>query len=503
MTGQLAYSDLPKLRSTELPLRGIPEDVAREYGVKTECAQTDGTHIRYYFPLYRDNVLSGYQWREAKAPGQGAQTGRIGDTKRVLPFGSHLMGNEGGRFVIVTEAAEGALGVRTLLKQAGKAYRCVATLGVNGWKQNLDWFEKFDTVVIAFDMDDAGREQAKAFAAALSPGKGRVASWDGAKGPDDLLWLGNGAARLMDAINNAKTAQLDGIISFATLEDVILEETEKDSIPYPWACLNTLTYGQRYAEFIIWTGGTKIGKSAFLHENAYHILRTTDDNIGLLRLEENKKRTAWGLMGIHRNLPLGIKQVRMQLPEDERRRLYRKIFGGNRVHAFDHFGSSNADNVVSRIRYMVKALECRWIFLDHLSIIVSGQEDGNGDERKALDRLSTQLVSLTQETGCGIHAACHLKRVGDNGHEAGEEITLAHLRGSGAMAQLAHGVHGLERNLQDPDPILANTTLIRVLANRYSGDHGVAGTVFYDKKTGRLRENVPASIPQIITPEQF
>ena len=32
---------------------------------------------------------------------------------------------------------------------------------------------------------------------------------------------------------------------------------------------------------------------------------------------------------------------------------------------------------------MAQALECKWIFVDHLSILVSGQDEG--DERKSID----------------------------------------------------------------------------------------------------------------------
>ena len=54
--------------------------------------------------------------------------------------------------------------------------------------------------------------------------------------------------------------------------------------------------------------------------------------------------------------------------------------GTNRIYLFDHFGSTSVDNILNRVRYMAKGLGCKYIFVDHLSIIVSAQE--NGDERK-------------------------------------------------------------------------------------------------------------------------
>ena len=64
---------------------------------------------------------------------------------------------------------------------------------------------------------------------------------------------------------------------------------------------------------------------------------------------------------------------------------------------FDHWGSTSEDNLLGRIRYMAKGLDCKWIILDHLSIVVSDQD--NGDERKAIDSIMTNLRKIVQETG--------------------------------------------------------------------------------------------------------
>jgi twinkle protein len=47
-------------------------------------------------------------------------------------------------------------------------------------------------------------------------------------------------------------------------------------------------------------------------------------------------------------------------------------------------------------------------------------------------------------------------------------------------------VIALERNQQSEDETEANTTTIRILKNRYTGDTGVAAHLYYDKDTGRM-----------------
>ena len=166
----------------------------------------------------------------------------------------------------------------------------------------------------------------------------------------------------------------------------------------------------------------------------------------------------------------------------------KKTIGSGRFFAFDHFGSIENDEILDRVRYMAKALECKWVFLDHLSILVSGQED-NGDERKSIDILMTKLRSLVEETGIALLLVSHLRRPsGDRGHEDGREVSLSHLRGSASIAHLSDAVIALERNQQADDDVEANTTTIRILKNRYTGDTGVACHLHYDKDSGRMSQ---------------
>ena len=79
---------------------------------------------------------------------------------------------------------------------------------------------------------------------------------------------------------------------------------------------------------------------------------------------------------------------------------------------------------------------------------------------------------------------------GDKGHENGVSVSLSHLRGSNAIAQLSDTVIALERNQQSEDELESRTTKLRVLKSRYTGDVGMATSLVYNKETGRLAEFV-------------
>ena len=131
---------------------------------------------------------------------------------------------------------------------------------------------------------------------------------------------------------------------------------------------------------------------------------------------------------------------------------------------------------------------CSWIFLDHLSIVVSSMDEA-GDERRTIDDIMTRLRMLVEETNAGMFLVSHLRRPsGDRGHERGVEVSLNQLRGSHSIAQLSDAVIGLERNQQEENEKLANLTTARIVKNRYSGLTGIASKLFYDRKTGRMIE---------------
>lgn len=159
--------------------------------------------------------------------------------------------------------------------------------------------------------------------------------------------------------------------------------------------------------------------------------------------------------------------------------------GDNKWFAYDHFGSSDIDNLLSKLRYMVVGLGCKVIVLDHISIVVSALDEAGGEsERKVIDKLMTKLRSLIEETGAMVLAVVHLKRP-DKGKSfnEGRQVSLTDLRGSGSLEQVSDVVIALERDQQGDEPNLAS---IRVLKNRPIGETGPAGAVTYDPETGRL-----------------
>ena len=156
------------------------------------------------------------------------------------------------------------------------------------------------------------------------------------------------------------------------------------------------------------------------------------------------------------------------------------------LYCFDGFGSYDPDLVYNRIEYMATGLDCKVVFLDHLSILLSGLD---GDERRMLDITMTKLRSLVERTGIALFLVSHLRRSSNDkqSHEEGGRVTLSQLRGSHSIAQISDQVVALEAN-QQSDAERSFTT-VRVLKNRYSGETGIACKLEYDLNTCRFTEH--------------
>ena len=353
-------------------------------------------------------------------------------------------------------------------------------------KKAYEYLNSFDNVVLCFDSDKPGKEAAEKVAQLFEPNKCRIIHLE-YKDANEYLKM-NKRKKFTEEWWNAKPFTPAGIINLDSLQDSLYDEAHFETCLYPWSGLNEKTYGMSTGELVTFTSGAGMGKSSIIRELMYHLLKNTEDNIGVLAMEESIRTTAFNIMSVEANARLYIKEIRDQFDKKDLVKFQKNTIGTGRFFAFDHFGSIGNDEILNRVRFMAKALECRWIVLDHLSILVSGQEEF-GDERKSIDVLMTKLRSLVEETGCGLLLVSHLRRPsGDVGHENGKEITLSHLRGSASIAHLSDSVIGLERNQQATDEVESNTTVIRILKNRYTGDTGIASYLFYDKETGRLNQ---------------
>jgi len=463
----------------DIPDRRISAKTCRKFNVTVEYS-SDGSISKHHYPYYSTDTddVKGSKVRLVQNKNFFA-TGTLQGTGL---FGQQTCRGK-GKYITITEGELDALSVSEIFENKWDvvSLRSGASSAAKEIKEQLEWLEGYENVVLCFDGDKAGQAAIDEVKDVFSPGKLKICKLP-LKDASDMLQSGK-VREFVSAWWDAKPYQPDGIVSGNDTWEAITGKMKVKSIAYPWQGLNDMTKGFRPYELVTITSGSGMGKSQMIRELEYYFLNATEDNIGILALEEDVARTALGIMSVAADCPLHLEE---DLDEQLAFPYWEETLGTGRYYLFDHWGSTSEDNLLARVRYMAKALDCKWIVLDHLSIVVSAQD--NGDERKAIDGIMTKLRALVQETGVGLFLVSHLRRTQGKPHEDGGRISLGELRGSQAIAQLSDMVIGLERNQQHEDPEIRNTTTVRILKNRYAGLTGAACWLKYDNFTGRMSE---------------
>ena len=479
--------NIEEVKKTELKY-----DFTSGYGTIIDRGISRETCEAYKCIKDNDNIAFGYTDSSGEVIAYKLRTKdkdfkSFGDWKNSQLFGQHLFskGSKGRKIVTICEGEFDAMATYQMLgsKSPVVSVKNGATSALRDCKKNYEWLDSFDSIVLCLDADEVGQKATNELAELFGT-KAKIFKHASDR-KDACDYLKNKENKeFIDRWWSADQYVPDGIVSGATLLDEVMKPIKSADVTYPFQELNKLTYGIRTGELVTVTAGSGLGKSQFIREIVYHILCKTEDNIGLLFLEESVRKTALSLMSLSANAPLHLPDS--DVSDTIKLDAFEDTLGTGKLYLFDHFGSTSVDNIINRVRYMAKGLGCDYIFLDHISIVVSAQ--ASGDERKALDEIMTKLRMLVQETGVSLIVVSHLKRPDGKGHEEGAVTSLAQLRGSGSIAQLSDMVIGLERNGQHEDAIERNTTHVRVLKNRFAGITGKACMLLYNHDTGRMTE---------------
>jgi len=463
--------DIVPLRS-----RAILEDTCKKFNVRYD-AETKTLRFPYY------NAAGQLIAFKARTPDKDFRWSGKNEDHQL--FGQQLFGGAKGnnKTIVVTEGELDALSVW----QARPNWPVVSLdNGAQAAKKSLQhqykFIDRYDEIVLLFDNDEPGQRAAQECAQLFSHQKIFIATLSNYKDANEAI-MAKDAEAIRQAFWQKKPYSPKTVIDGRDLFDLAIKPLHGRDANWPFSCLDSLTSGLRFGELVTVTAGSGVGKSTFCGEVAQALV-DQDQKVGYIALEESLQRTALRLMSVKANKPLHLNN---ELPPDELKTAFEASLGTGQVFLRDGFGSVDPEAILSDCRFMAQAKDVRWIILDHLSILMSGNE--SHDERKLIDVTMTKLRSFVEETGVGMILISHLKRPqGDKGHEDGQQVSLGQLRGSHSIVQLSDMVIALERNLSSGN----NFANIRVLKNRFNGQTGKAGTIVYDSTTGRMTEDLTA-----------
>jgi len=456
--------------------RGVFKQVAEHYKVKVSY-DLDGHIDAHYYPYYTNNELSGYKVRNL--PKTFSSIGKV----RGGLFGQHNY--NGGKRLVITEGEMDTMAIQSAWYKRYKTFYPVVSIrsasSVKDLIEEREWVRNFEEVILWFDKDDAGQEAMKEAARIIGYDKVKIAKSTEKDASD--LWIKE-PDKVLKTVYDATNYTPAGILSKEELWDQLEKYNEIESVPYPpfMEGLNDKLKGMRFGEITLWTSGTGSGKSTLLREIAVHLLETTEEKVGIVSLEESPAETARKMSG----MALNRNPANEEIPLEELREGYERLFGDDRVLVLDHQGSISDGSIMDFLEYMCLT-GAKYIFVDHITILASeGAEGLTGNE--AIDLIMNQLLRLVKKYNVWIGLISHLRKTDNKGKsfEEGKLPAMDDIRGSGSIKQISMDIIAFARNVGSNDVEERNTIKTKVLKCRYTGLTGPSGSLLYNFNTGRL-----------------
>lgn len=400
----------------------------------------------------------------------------IGNPNEAGLFGRNLFLPGSKKTVIVTEGEHDAPSFYEILGGS------VASVSVQSSSTALrdvtidrDWLNSFDRIIIAFDNDESGQTALRKVMSSGLFDFNKMYYIPFSKHKDANAYLQNDdiESLLLD-YKAAKKYTPDNIIS--TFDEIkkALQESHEDEIgQYPTDTLNNMLYGLYRGQVVVVKGLEGIGKTEIFRMMEYHLLKNTECKLGIIHMEEDKSTTIKGLATYELGVPCNLPDTGVS--EENILEGYSAAVGNreDRVFIYTMFGGDDPDDVLDSIRFLVSSGGVDVVFLDHITMLVTGVEEG--DERRKLDYMSTKLKKMTKELKFCLVMISH---VNDDGQT----------RGSRNITKIADVVINLDRDKLAEDPIERNSLMVTLEKNRKTGRTGRAGQLYFNPDSFKLEE---------------
>lgn len=463
--------------SQDIPNRGLSKKVCEFFGYEIGKKGDKKVHIANYKNSKGEVVAQ--KIRAAKK-----QMAITGDASSMELYGQHLWEPSPKVFVTVVEGEIDALSVAEM---QGTSYPVVSIpMGANGaakaLKKSLEWLSGFKHVVLAFDMDDAGKAAVSDCVDIFEIGKVRIAKFS-EKDANEMLVKGK-SKEFREALFNAQTVKNDSILGVGDLIEKALTRPEM-GLEWPWPSLDAYTYGIRDKSIYTLGAGSGIGKTEFIKDTIFKLCFDHKQKVGIMSFEQDPAQALLRFAGAKINKRLHIPGTTWN--EDEIRKAILQF--EDKLYFHNNKESLSLDNVVAKIRYFVKALGCKFIVLDPFTAVAADMDD----ERRGIDKAMKTFGGLVHELDCTLFLVSHLAKPNGDGksYEEGKRVAPAAFRGSQSIQYWSNFMLGLERNKLADDEEERTITTVRILKDRFSGEaDGKTIKLKYNRGTGLLDEYV-------------
>jgi twinkle protein len=504
------------------PDRKLRSDVYDHYGCRMETA-SDGIKIEtIYYPSYRAGEHKGYRnrkrfksWhRQVKKNPEllGVLkdfTGGIGDTQKGIDMFGQWLFPAGGKRIIINCGEEDAMTVWRLIDMKTKfdggypSISCPSGENIAWVKPHLKYLGSFDEIYIIADQDKAGEKFEEDLCKILPVGKVRIIKLPkGYKDPSSMvqtIGIKKAADVLWKAFWDAQKYSPAGVMSLSEGWSQYTQRGQDTVVRFPesFGDLNQKTHGgPSLGEIVNIIAASSTGKTTILKEMIYSALESSPYNIGVVSLEETIDEFIEGILSTHMSTQLNeipfkdrdypaeferFKELIHMQPEG-----YTGDEGVERIQFLDHQGACTGEDLLEKIDFLIKGLDCKIIIVDPVTLAFSGHDTDP-------DEMASEIVKRVKRHGLLWINVHHVRKNGGGttANSEGAELAEEDIRGTGAWFQTGMINLIFTRNKVHDNPIVRNTTKIKMSKCRRHGKNtGTAGYIYYNGDNGRLELGV-------------
>lgn len=445
------------------PHRGLTVKTLDTYGTKTKIYEGTPLETAFFYPN-----------GSIKARSFAAKKFRtIGDMKNATLFGRNVFDKASKRVITITEGEYDAMSVFQMVGQESAAVSVRSSSSAKlDCKNEYDYINSFEKIVINFDSDEAGQDAAKKVASLFDFKK--VFNLSLSKGKDANYYLDKGLVEdYCKAWRGVKRYTPDNILStWGDFAKALGEKREERIGTYPFEQLQSMLHGLHRGEVVVIKGDEGIGKTELFRAIEDHLLATTKSPLGIIHLEEDNGTTLRGIASYHSKD--GSIHPERGVSDTDVLEVVKKATGNDEARIFLHssFDVEDEDAFTDNIRFLVAGCGCEFVFLDHISWLATATDSSGAgdDERKKLDRISQKLKLLAKELGFCLIMISH---VNDDGKT----------RGSRNITKVANTVIHVSRDKTSSDAVERNKMNMMIEKARLIGAKtGPASYALYDEE---------------------
>lgn len=484
--------------------RGLSDWVLKFYGHRVEH-NAKGEVEYVYYPETHDDKLQGYKSRYVPTKGFGYKNvGKTGLSNQLS--GQHKF-PDGGKYCLLVGGEEDKAAGQDMLREYQKikgqedyAPYCVVspTTGEPSadkqCREQYEWFDKFDIIIVGMDNDEAGEEAKEAICKVLPSDKIKVAKWSD-KDPNKMLQEGKvkqfwsdffGAKDYIDTgVYDANDSMVDDVIDVLT--------TPRIPLPPFASKLQSMTKGDGLFTRSIYSfiGDTSVGKST--HIDAwifYWMFNLKHHKVGIVSVEATTGEWVAGMLSTY------LENNLWWIPQDEIKEYMDTPEVKAKINDFfyNEFGESrfaivdDREGTVKSLEKCIERLErqygCTIIVIDVLTDILR-VEDNEAQARHF------NWQSNFVKNGATVFNILHTRKPPSDRKGKPTFPSEFDVYGNSIFVQKAAGNFIIARNKEAPngDEIEQNTTYLSVPKLR-KGITGDGGAWFYDGETRKVYDRV-------------